>query len=58
MILSEQIRYTTTAPVTVAGGVTVGMYTGINTHHISRSVCCGIDTCLFQWSHDYGIVIQ
>ena len=42
----------------VGVGVGVGVGTGTNIHHTGRSVCCGIDVCLFQWSHQHRIVIQ
>ena len=54
----------TAAATTVAIGLGVGVGTGTGTgtgtniHHTGRSVCCGIDVCLFQWSHQHGIVIQ
>ena len=44
--------------VSIGVGVGVGVGTGTNIHHTGRSVCCGIDVCLFQWSHQHRIVIQ
>jgi len=64
MILNKQLKCITAAATTVAIGVSVsigvgvGVGTGTNIHHTGRSVCCGIDVCLFQWSHQHGIVIQ
>ena len=66
MILNKQLKCITAAATTVAIGVSVGIGVGIgvgtgtgtNIHHTGRSVCCGIDVCLFQWSHQHGIVIQ
>ncbi len=66
MILNKQLKCITAAATTVAIGVSVsigvgvgvGVGTGTNIHHTGRSVCCGIDMCLFQWSHQHGIVIQ
>ena len=64
MILNEQLKCITAAATTVAIGLGVGVGTGTGTgtgtniHHTGRSVCCGIDVCLFQWSHQHGIVIQ
>ena len=66
MILNKQLKCITAAATTVAIGVSVsigvgigvGTGTGTNIHHTGRSVCCGIDVCLFQWSHQHRIVIQ
>ena len=66
MILNKQLKCITAAVTTVAIGVSVsigvgigvGTGTGTNIHDTGRSVCCGIDMCLFQWSHQHGIVIQ
>ncbi len=66
MILNKQLKCITAAATTVAIGVSVsigvgvgvGVGTGTNIHHTGRSVCCGIDVCLFQWSHQHRIVIQ
>ena len=44
--------------VSIGVGIGVGTGTGTNIHHTGRSVCCGIDVCLFQWSHQHRIVIQ
>jgi hypothetical protein len=64
MILNKQLKCITAAATTVAIGVSVGVGvgvgvgTGTNIHHTGCSIRCGIDMCLFQWSHQHGIVIQ